>query len=122
MARHLVLPARVLAASEVALVSRIARTGILNEMSRDYVRTAQAKGLSESRALVRHALRNALLPVVTVVGSRIGFLFSGAVLVETVFGWPGLGRYQRLPILSLRGYSSQAGAEKTLLAEMIVLI
>jgi peptide/nickel transport system permease protein len=92
VARHLVLPAFVLAASEVALVSRIARTGILNEMSRDYVRTAQSKGLSESRALVRHALRNALLPVVTVVGSRIGFLFSGAVLVETVFGWPGLGR------------------------------
>jgi peptide/nickel transport system permease protein len=92
VARHLVLPAGVLAASEVALVSRIARTGILNEMGRDYVRTAQAKGLSESRALVRHALRNALLPVVTVVGSRIGFLFSGAVLVETVFGWPGLGR------------------------------
>jgi peptide/nickel transport system permease protein len=92
VARHLVLPAGVLAASEVALVSRIARTGILNEMSRDYVRTAQAKGLSESRALVRHALRNALLPVVTVVGSRVGFLFSGAVLVETVFGWPGLGR------------------------------
>ena len=92
VARHLVLPAGVLAASEVALVSRIARTGILNEMGRDYVRTAQAKGLSESRALVRHALRNALLPVVTVVGSRVGFLFSGAVLVETVFGWPGLGR------------------------------
>ncbi|HTJ75669.1 MAG TPA: ABC transporter permease [Acidimicrobiales bacterium] len=92
VARHLVLPAGVLAASEVALVSRIARTGILNEMGRDYVRTAQAKGLSESAALVRHALRNALLPVVTVVGSRIGFLFSGAVLVETVFGWPGLGR------------------------------
>jgi len=92
VARHLVLPALVLAASEVALVSRIARTGILTEMSRDYVRAAQAKGLSPTRALTRHALRNALLPVVTVVGTRIGFLFSGAVLVETVFGWPGLGR------------------------------
>jgi len=90
--RHLALPAVVLAASEVALVSRIARTGILAEMGRDYVRAAQAKGLSESGALLRHALRNALLPVVTVVGSRVGFLFSGAVLVETVFGWPGLGR------------------------------
>ncbi|HEX2048537.1 MAG TPA: ABC transporter permease [Acidimicrobiales bacterium] len=92
VARHLVLPALVLAASEVALISRIARTGILAEMSSDYVRVAQAKGLSPSGALVRHALRNALLPVVTVVGTRIGFLFSGAVLVETVFGWPGLGR------------------------------
>ena len=92
VARHLVLPSLVLAASEVALISRIARTGILAEMNSDYVRVAQAKGLSHSGALVRHALRNALLPVVTVVGTRIGFLFSGAVLVETVFGWPGLGR------------------------------
>lgn len=92
VARHLVLPSLVLAASEVALISRIARTGILAEMNSDYVRVAQAKGLSPSGALVRHALRNALLPVVTVVGTRIGFLFSGAVLVETVFGWPGLGR------------------------------
>ncbi len=92
VARHLVLPALVLAASEVALISRISRTGILAEMNSDYVRVAQAKGLSPSAALVRHALRNALLPVVTVVGTRIGFLFSGAVLVETVFGWPGLGR------------------------------
>ncbi len=92
VARHLVLPALVLAASEVALVTRIARTGILAEMSSDYVRVAKAKGLSPTGALVHHALRNALLPVVTVVGTRIGFLFSGAVLVETVFGWPGLGR------------------------------
>ncbi len=92
VARHLVLPSLVLAASEVALISRIARTGILAEMDSDYVRVAQAKGLSRSSALLHHALRNALLPVVTVVGTRIGFLFSGAVLVETVFGWPGLGR------------------------------
>jgi peptide/nickel transport system permease protein len=92
VARHMVLPALVLAASEIALITRIARTGILAEMNSDYVRVAQAKGLSPTGALVHHALRNALLPVVTVVGTRIGFLFSGAVLVETVFGWPGLGR------------------------------
>ena len=90
--RHLVLPSLVLAASEVALITRIARTGILAEMDSDYIRVAQAKGLSPTGALMHHALRNALLPVVTVVGTRIGFLFSGAVLVETVFGWPGLGR------------------------------
>jgi peptide/nickel transport system permease protein len=90
--RHLALPALVLAASEVALITRMARTGILTEMDRDYVTVAKAKGLSPTGALVHHALRNALLPVVTVVGTRIGFLFSGAVLVETVFGWPGLGR------------------------------
>ena len=92
IARHLVLPSLVLAASEVALITRIARTGILAEMDSDYIRVAQAKGLSATGALMHHALRNALLPVVTVVGTRIGFLFSGAVLVETVFGWPGLGR------------------------------
>jgi peptide/nickel transport system permease protein len=90
--RHLALPSLVLAASEVALITRVARTGILAEMESDYVRVAQAKGLSSTGALLHHALRNALLPVVTVVGTRIGFLFSGAVLVETVFGWPGLGR------------------------------
>jgi len=92
VAHHMVLPSLVLAASEIALITRIARTGILAEMDSDYVRVAQAKGLSPTGALVHHALRNALLPVVTVVGTRIGFLFSGAVLVETVFGWPGLGR------------------------------
>jgi peptide/nickel transport system permease protein len=92
VAHHLVLPALVLAASEVALITRIARAGILAEMGSDYVRVAKAKGLSPTGALVHHALRNALLPVVTVIGTRIGFLFSGAVLVETVFGWPGLGR------------------------------
>ena len=89
---HLALPALVLAVSEVALITRVARTGLLQELGRDYVRTARAKGAPESRVLIRHALPNALLPVVTIVGSRIGFLFSGAVLVETVFGWPGLGR------------------------------
>ncbi|MGI8809243.1 MAG: ABC transporter permease [Acidimicrobiales bacterium] len=92
VARHLALPALVLAASEMALITRMARTGILTEIDQDYVRVAQAKGLSATGALVHHALRNALVPVVTVIGTRIGFLFSGAVLVETVFGWPGLGR------------------------------
>jgi len=92
VARHMALPGLVLAASEVALITRMARTGILTEMDRDYVKVAQAKGLSRTGALMHHALRNALLPVVTVIGTRIGFLFSGAVLVETVFGWPGLGR------------------------------
>ncbi|MGH9148895.1 MAG: ABC transporter permease, partial [Acidimicrobiales bacterium] len=92
VARHLVLPAFVLAVSEVALVARVARTGLIQERAQGYVRTATAKGLSAGQALTRHALPNALLPVVTVIGGRVGGLFSGAVLVETVFGWPGLGR------------------------------
>ena len=89
--RHLALPALVLAVSEVALITRVARTGLLQELGRDYVRTARAKGAPESRVLTRHALPNALLPVVTIIGSRVGFLFSGAVVIETVFSWPGLG-------------------------------
>lgn len=91
-ARHLVLPALVLAVSEVALLFRVTRAGLLGERGREYVRTALAKGASDREVVRRHALPNALLPVVTVVGSRVGFLVSGAVLVETVFNWPGLGR------------------------------
>ncbi|MEW6154157.1 MAG: ABC transporter permease [Actinomycetota bacterium] len=92
IAHHLVLPALVLAVSEVALVARVARTGLIQEQASGYVRTAKSKGLSPTNALMRHALPNAMLPVVTVIGGRIGSFFSGAVLVETVFGWPGLGR------------------------------
>jgi peptide/nickel transport system permease protein len=90
--RHLVLPALALAVSEVALVARVARTGLIQQQGADYVRTAKSKGMSPAGSLLQHALPNALLPVVTVIGGRVGSLFSGAVLVETVFGWPGLGR------------------------------
>lgn len=91
-ARHLVLPAFVLSVSEVALLARVTRAGLVAESRREYLRVARAKGLSEADAMSRHAFRNALLPVVTVIGSRVGFLVSGAVLIETVFSWPGLGR------------------------------
>lgn len=92
VARHLALPALVLASQETAAVTRFTRAGLLEEMQRDYVRTARAKGLSRVQALLRHALRRALLPVITVVGARVGHLISGAIIVEIVFGWPGLGR------------------------------
>lgn len=92
VAHHLVLPAAVLAFSELALVARLTRTSLISEMGKDYVRTARATGLRERRVVGRYALRNALLPVVTVIGSRFGSVFSGAVLVETVFAWPGLGQ------------------------------
>lgn len=91
VAYHLVLPAAVLGASELALLTRVTRTGLLREMSQDYIRTARSKGASEWQLLTRHALRNAMLPVVTVIGSRIGTLLSGAVVIEAAFGWPGLG-------------------------------
>jgi peptide/nickel transport system permease protein len=89
--RHLTLPAVVLAANELALTMRLVRAGLVDAFGQDYVRTARAKGLPET-AVVRHAARNALLPVVTVLGARAGMLCSGAVLVEAVFGWPGVGR------------------------------
>ena len=88
---HLMLPALVLALAEVALLFRVTRAGMLQELRRDYVRTARAKGLPEKVVASRHALNNALLPVITIVGSRAGHVFSGAVMIETVFGWPGLG-------------------------------
>jgi peptide/nickel transport system permease protein len=91
VAHHLVLPALVLAVSEVALVARVARSGLIQQQGSGYVRAAKAKGLSPTGALTHHALPNAMLAVITVIGGRIGSLFSGAVLVETVFGWPGLG-------------------------------
>lgn len=91
VAYHLILPAAVLAASEIALLTRVSRTGLLRELGQDYARTARAKGASERQLLTHHALRNALLPVVTVIGSRIGTLLAGAVVIEAAFGWPGLG-------------------------------
>jgi peptide/nickel transport system permease protein len=92
MARHLALPVLVLATQEVAAVARLTRVGLLEELRHDYVRTARAKGVAERRVLTHHALRRALLPVATVIGGRTGHLLSGAVLVEIVFGWPGIGR------------------------------
>ncbi len=91
VAYHLMLPALVLALSEVALLTRITRTGVIQELGRDYVRTARAKGAPEDQVLNHHALRNALLPVVTLLGTRVGYLVSGAVVIEAVFSWPGLG-------------------------------
>ena len=91
VARHLFLPVLVLATSELAFVTRVTRSGLLAEKSRDYVRTARAKGATERRVILNHALPNAMLPVVTVIGTRLGLLFTYAVVTETVFGWPGLG-------------------------------
>jgi len=88
---HIVLPAVTLAASQIALVARLARSSMLEVIRQDYIRTARAKGLPERVILLRHALRNALAPVVTVLGLQIGTLLGGAIITETVFGWPGAG-------------------------------
>jgi ABC-type dipeptide/oligopeptide/nickel transport system permease component len=89
--RHLILPAITLAFSNIALVARITRSSMLEVIRQDYIRTARAKGLPERTIMVRHALRNALAPVVTVLGLQIGTLLGGAIITETVFGWPGAG-------------------------------
>lgn len=92
-ASHLVLPGLVLASSVMGIVTRVTRSSMLEVLSQDYTRTARAKGLREARVVARHALRNALIPTVTVLGLAYGGLLSGAVMTETIFAWPGLGRY-----------------------------
>lgn len=89
---HLTLPALVLASQEMAALIRLTRGGLLDELARDHIRTARAKGAGEFSVLVRHALPRALMPAITVIGARAGHLIAGAAVVEIVFGWPGIGR------------------------------
>ena len=91
--RHLVLPALTLGFVTMAPITRVTRTAMVEALQSDYIRTAQAMGLSRSEVYYRYALKNALLPVITMIGAAVGFLFSGAVLVENVFNWPGMGQY-----------------------------
>lgn len=92
-ASHLVLPGLVLASSIMGIVTRVTRSSMLEVLSQDYTRTARAKGVRETIVVTHHALRNALIPTVTVLGLAYGGLLSGAVMTETIFAWPGLGRY-----------------------------
>ncbi len=92
-AHHLVLPAIALSTLTLGIVARMTRSSLLDVLSSNYVRTARSKGLREGVVVWKHALRNALIPIVTVIGLRLGQMFSGAVLTETVFAWPGVGRY-----------------------------
>src|SRR3989449_8166444 len=88
---HLLLPALTLAAASVTIIARLTRSTMLEVLGQDYVRTARAKGATEWAVVARHALKNALIPIVTVVGVQAGYLLGGAVLTETVFAWPGVG-------------------------------
>jgi len=99
-AAHLVLPAITLGATAMATIARMARSSMLDVLNLDYVRTARAKGVAERGVVGRHALRNALLPVVTLVGLQLGLLLSGAVLTETIFALPGLGRLTITSVLA----------------------
>lgn len=89
---HLILPAITLGAALAAILTRMVRTSVIEELSSDYVRTARAKGLRESAVLFRHAFRNALIPILTILGLQFGTLLAGTIVTETIFSWPGIGR------------------------------
>ncbi len=91
--RHLILPASALAMYSMAIITRMTRSSMLDTLQQDFIRTARAKGISEGRVVYKHALRNGLIPIVTVIGLQLGSLLGGAVLTETVFSWPGIGAY-----------------------------
>ena len=90
---HLILPSLALATIPLAIIARMTRSSLLEELTQDYIRTAKSKGLAERTVLFRHALKNAFLPVVTTIGLQVGALLSGAILTETIFSWPGIGRW-----------------------------
>jgi dipeptide transport system permease protein len=91
--QHLILPAIVLGTNPLAVIARMTRSAMLEVLGEDYIRTARAKGLSRLRVVGVHALRNALIPVITVIGLQVGVLFTGAILTETIFSWPGVGKW-----------------------------
>ena len=97
---HLVLPALTLGYAAVGIVTRMMRSSLLEEMGKDYVDAARARGLPENLVVRRHARRNAFVPTITVVGLAIGIMFEGTVVVETIFGWPGLGSWMAASVLS----------------------
>ena len=117
--RHLVLPAIVLGTIPLATIARVTRSAMLEVLSEDYVRTARAKGLAPSRVVVVHALRNALIPVVTVLGLQVGSLLGGAILTETVFAWPGVGSWL-VESVQRRDYNVLQGG--TLLIAVLVML
>jgi ABC-type dipeptide/oligopeptide/nickel transport system permease component len=90
--KHYIMPVITLSAFSMAFITRMTRSSLLETIEADYVRTARAKGLSEKATIIRHALRNALIPTVSVVGLRFGYMLGGAVIIEQVFVWPGMGR------------------------------
>lgn len=98
--KHLILPSVALGTIPMAIIARMTRSAMLEVLEQDYVRTARAKGLAERVVTLKHALKNAMLPVITILGLQVGLLLSGAVLTETIFAWPGIGRWLYLSILA----------------------
>ncbi|TJZ77345.1 ABC transporter permease subunit [Chitiniphilus eburneus] len=117
---HLILPAIVLGTIPLAVIARMTRSAMLEVLREDYIRTARAKGLSRSRVILKHALRNALMPVVTVIGLQVGTMLAGAVLTETIFSWPGIGKWL-IDAIGRRDYPVVQGGI-LLVASMIILV
>ena len=117
---HLILPSIVLGTIPLAVIVRMTRSAMLEVLGEDYIRTARAKGLSRIRVIVVHALRNALLPVVTVIGLQVGVMLAGAILTETIFSWPGIGRWL-IDALQRRDYPVVQGGV-LLIAILIILV
>ncbi len=116
---HLILPAIVLGTIPLAVIARQTRSAMLEVLSEDYVRTARAKGLGPMRVIGLHALRNAMIPVITVIGLQVGVLFAGAILTETIFSWPGIGKWM-VDSIFRRDYPAVQGG--LLLIAAIVMI
>lgn len=118
--RHLILPTIVLSTIPLAVIARQTRSAMLEVLTQDYVRTAKAKGLSPFRVISIHVLRNALIPVVTVIGLQVGVLFSGTVLTESIFSWPGIGKWL-IDSISRRDYPSVQGGI-LLIATTVIMV
>jgi dipeptide transport system permease protein len=117
---HLILPSIVLGTIPLAVIARMTRSSMLEVLGEDYIRTARAKGLSGYRVVGLHALRNALIPVVTVIGLQVGTLMGGAILTETIFSWPGIGRWL-IGSISQRDYPALQGGV-LLIASLVIAI
>ncbi len=118
--KHLILPAIVLGTNPLAVIARMTRSAMLEVLGEDYIRTARAKGLPPLRVVGVHALRNALIPVVTVIGLQVGVLFTGAILTETIFSWPGVGKWL-IEAIGRRDYPILQGG-MLLLGTMVMVV
>lgn len=118
--QHLILPAIVLGTIPLAVIVRMTRSSMLEVLSEDYIRTARAKGVSRLRIILVHALRNAMIPVVTIIGLQVGTMLSGAILTETVFSWPGIGRWM-IEGLQRRDYPVVQGGV-LIVASLIIVV
>jgi ABC-type dipeptide/oligopeptide/nickel transport system permease component len=118
--RHLILPSLALGTIPMAIIARITRSSMLEVLRQDYIKTARAAGIPERRVIYRYALRNALLPVVTVIGLQFGLLLSGAILTETVFAWPGIGKWLYNAI-EARDYPAVQGGVVVIAATFVLI-